>query len=181
VVWKFVSLFSFFSTRKRVFLKYKYLFSLLQTKYRTKIKNKNLFINRLPTFTKRFFFFWKPKVIWFLKKVCSVRPFSFRFDFSVLNRTDSITTGSNYGTQSIPNKISLTLPLLLLFLVRRFPWNKLKPLLLHKLEIVTKEFHEKSPMSSSAARPNVENTTFEELFQRLLDMLQQFHGFVCLF
>ena len=31
-------------------------------------------------------------------------------------------------------------------------------------------------MTTVAARPNVENVTYDELRQRLLDMLQQFNG-----
>jgi len=57
-----------------------------------------------------------------------------------------------------------------------FPWAKLKPLLIQKLDSVVQEFQERSPMSQQSSSPNIEHVTFEVMRKRLIDDINQFNG-----
>jgi serine/threonine-protein phosphatase 4 regulatory subunit 2 len=57
-----------------------------------------------------------------------------------------------------------------------FPWSKVKPLLLYKLDIVLKEFQERAPLIHPTHCPNVDDVKFEEMHKRLILALDQFTG-----
>ena len=65
-----------------------------------------------------------------------------------------------------------------IFFKFRFPWNKLKPLLLHKLNLKIDEYHEKCPMDSQTVCPNVEAVSYDDMRKRLTDSLNQFTGYL---
>jgi len=58
----------------------------------------------------------------------------------------------------------------------RFPWCNIKPLLHHKLDVVMKEFQERSPVDFQTLCPNVDSVKFEDMHKRLLNSLDQFTG-----
>ena len=60
----------------------------------------------------------------------------------------------------------------------RFAWSKLRPLLVHKLDSVMKEFYERDPTDNLGPCPNVQNIKFEEMRERLLLIINEFTGFV---
>ncbi|KAJ8301656.1 hypothetical protein KUTeg_020643 [Tegillarca granosa] len=56
-----------------------------------------------------------------------------------------------------------------------FPWPKLKSLFITKLDRVMKKFHQE--MSTDIPKcPNVDNTKFEEMRERILETVEQFQG-----
>jgi serine/threonine-protein phosphatase 4 regulatory subunit 2 len=57
-----------------------------------------------------------------------------------------------------------------------FPWPKLKPLFLRKLDDTMQEFFENVPTDDLALCPNVENIKFSEMRERLLKAVGEFTG-----
>ena len=55
-----------------------------------------------------------------------------------------------------------------------YPWEKIKPLFLHKLMTVLDEFNNESNMDKLDAHPNVDPSTFEELKS---DIIERIHSF----
>jgi len=84
----------------------------------------------------------------------------------------------DHKSEGIPSILDKYLQNVAMTGITVFGWSKLKPLLLCKLDVVTRQFNERSPMceEQSGSRANVETCTFTELQQRLMNMLQQFNG-----
>ncbi|XP_045165464.2 serine/threonine-protein phosphatase 4 regulatory subunit 2-B-like [Mercenaria mercenaria] len=57
-----------------------------------------------------------------------------------------------------------------------FPWQQLKLLFVQKLEQVMEQFNKDDPCDRQTPFPNVENTKFNEMRQRIIDALQKFNG-----
>lgn len=57
-----------------------------------------------------------------------------------------------------------------------FPWQQLKMLFVQKLEQVMEQFNKDDPCDRQAPFPNVDNTKFMEMRQRIIDALQKFNG-----
>ncbi|XP_014681017.1 PREDICTED: serine/threonine-protein phosphatase 4 regulatory subunit 2-A-like [Priapulus caudatus] len=55
-----------------------------------------------------------------------------------------------------------------------FPWEKLKPLFMHKLDAVMREFFATAPTETVAPNPNLEVVPFDAMRTRLLDTLDKF-------
>ncbi|KAH9369913.1 hypothetical protein HPB48_013918 [Haemaphysalis longicornis] len=55
-----------------------------------------------------------------------------------------------------------------------FPWEKLRPLLSRKLELVMDEFHEASPTDDPPAMPNVEAFKYEEMKYGIFEATKRF-------
>ena len=58
----------------------------------------------------------------------------------------------------------------------RFPWEKLKALVIHKTDQAMKNFESAIAMDTFQTYPNVENATFEQLRERILASLKSFSG-----
>ena len=58
----------------------------------------------------------------------------------------------------------------------RFPWNKLKPLMMKKVDLAMREFQDATSMDKLAPLPNVENVDYECLSRRVLERLDDFTG-----
>lgn len=56
----------------------------------------------------------------------------------------------------------------------RFPWPRVKPLFVGKLENVMSKFNRELPADHLAPCPNVENPKFKEMRKRILDSLNKF-------
>ncbi len=59
-----------------------------------------------------------------------------------------------------------------------FPWDKVKPLFLQKMDQVMKEFQEQVPMEDMQSCPNVENVEFDDMRKQLLEAVEGFTGCV---
>ena len=58
--------------------------------------------------------------------------------------------------------------------IPRFPWNKLKPLVISKLENVIQDYVESNPDETMEVLPNVENIEFKDMRERLLQAINAF-------
>ena len=59
----------------------------------------------------------------------------------------------------------------------RFPWPRLKPLLVSKLDEVMKHFNQEVPGDHFPMCPNVENVRYDDMRSRILASLDSFHGY----
>ncbi|XP_041348281.1 serine/threonine-protein phosphatase 4 regulatory subunit 2-A-like [Gigantopelta aegis] len=57
-----------------------------------------------------------------------------------------------------------------------FPWPRLKPLLVSKLDEVMKHFNQEVPGDHFSMCPNVENVRYDDMRSRILSSLDAFHG-----
>lgn len=57
-----------------------------------------------------------------------------------------------------------------------FPWTRLKPLFVKKLDSVMQQFNEEYPADHLPLSPNVENVKFEEMRSRIINAVSRFHG-----
>ncbi|XP_035675700.1 serine/threonine-protein phosphatase 4 regulatory subunit 2-B-like isoform X1 [Branchiostoma floridae] len=57
-----------------------------------------------------------------------------------------------------------------------YPWNRLKPVFLLKLEKVMQEFNEEAPKVDGPPTPNVENLSYEEMRERVVSIIESFTG-----
>jgi len=57
-----------------------------------------------------------------------------------------------------------------------FPWNKIKPLIKSKLEIIIREFNESCPEGNLPKMPNVESFKFGEMKERIMEQLESYTG-----
>jgi len=57
-----------------------------------------------------------------------------------------------------------------------FPWNKIKPLVKSKLEIIIREFNESCPAENLPKMPNVDAFKFGEMKERILEQLDSYTG-----
>ncbi|XP_048743771.1 serine/threonine-protein phosphatase 4 regulatory subunit 2-like isoform X2 [Ostrea edulis] len=57
-----------------------------------------------------------------------------------------------------------------------FPWPRVKPLFVNKLEDVMSKFHLELPVDHLTPCPNVENPKFTEMRKRILDSVNRFSG-----
>ncbi|XP_029637310.1 serine/threonine-protein phosphatase 4 regulatory subunit 2 [Octopus sinensis] len=57
-----------------------------------------------------------------------------------------------------------------------FPWPRLKPLFVKKLDSVMQQFNEEYPADHLLMSPNVKNVKFEEMRNRIINAVNRFHG-----
>jgi len=57
-----------------------------------------------------------------------------------------------------------------------FPWNKIKPLIKSKLEIIIREFNESCPEGHLPKMPNVDVFKFSEMKERIMEQLESYTG-----
>jgi len=57
-----------------------------------------------------------------------------------------------------------------------FPWNKVKPLIKSKLEIIIREFNESCPEGNLPKMPNVDPFRFGEMKERIMEQLESYTG-----
>ncbi|XP_078677857.1 uncharacterized protein LOC144914164 isoform X1 [Branchiostoma floridae x Branchiostoma belcheri] len=57
-----------------------------------------------------------------------------------------------------------------------YPWNRLKPVFLLKLEKVMQEFNDEAPKVDGPPTPNVENLSYEEMRERVVSIIESFTG-----
>jgi len=57
-----------------------------------------------------------------------------------------------------------------------FPWNKIKPLIKSKLEIIIREFNESCPEGHLPKMPNVDVFKFSEMKDRIMEQLESYTG-----
>jgi len=57
-----------------------------------------------------------------------------------------------------------------------FPWNKIKPLMKSKLEIIIREFNESCPEGHLPKMPNVDVFKFGEMKERIMEQLESYTG-----
>lgn len=57
-----------------------------------------------------------------------------------------------------------------------FPWNKIKPLIKSKLEIIIREFNESCPEGHLPKMPNVDVFKFNEMKERIMEQLESYTG-----
>ncbi|GAB1608297.1 serine/threonine-protein phosphatase 4 regulatory subunit 2-like [Argonauta hians] len=57
-----------------------------------------------------------------------------------------------------------------------FPWPRLKPLFVKKLDSVMLQFNEEYPADHLHMSPNVKNVKFEEMRNRIINAVNRFHG-----
>ena len=58
----------------------------------------------------------------------------------------------------------------------RFPWPRVKPLFVGKLEDAMSKFHRDLPADHLPPCPNVENPKFKEMRKRIIDSVNKFSG-----
>lgn len=58
--------------------------------------------------------------------------------------------------------------------VCRYPWEKIKPLLLQKLMLVVDQFNVESNMDKLDVHPNIDRITFEELKSDIIERINSF-------
>lgn len=63
-----------------------------------------------------------------------------------------------------------------LYFSSRLPWNKIRTLVIDKVDKAMKTFEREVPMGSVQSCPNVETVTFEQMRQRILNQLKEFSG-----
>ncbi len=61
-----------------------------------------------------------------------------------------------------------------LFFLCSYPWEKIKPLFLKKLNVVLNEFNTESNMDKLDVHPNVDRSTFEELKNDIMERINSF-------
>ena len=57
-----------------------------------------------------------------------------------------------------------------------FPWPRLKPLFIRKLDQVMEQFNQEVPFDNLTPYPNVENAKYEEVKRRVIEAFEKFSG-----
>ena len=57
-----------------------------------------------------------------------------------------------------------------------FPWARLKPLFIRKLDQVMEQFNNEVPFDHLTPFPNVENVKYAEMRSRVVDAFEKFSG-----
>ncbi|XP_072181789.1 uncharacterized protein [Diadema setosum] len=92
------------------------------------------------------------------------------------NYLDALTDFHKKPTKSIPSVLEQLLQRIARLGEPLFPWFKLKPLIVMKLENVIEEYIEYNPHEEVPILPNVENVRFDDMRERLLKALDSFNS-----
>ena len=57
-----------------------------------------------------------------------------------------------------------------------YPWNKIKPVILKKIELVVNEFNTKYPYENNPVLPNVKPFNFQEMKDEIIEKFEYFNG-----
>ncbi|XP_053207958.1 LOW QUALITY PROTEIN: serine/threonine-protein phosphatase 4 regulatory subunit 2-B-like [Panonychus citri] len=57
-----------------------------------------------------------------------------------------------------------------------YPWNKIKPVILKKIELVVNEFNTKYPYENNPVLPNVKSFNFQEMKDEIIEKFDYFYG-----